>query len=292
MTGVLTKLANIVSNGQCDIHTMPWWLLRAPHVKVIKNWLQEQYSPPTANKYLAALRQTLQNCWELDLMNTDDYMRATAVKNVKHRRLESAEGRHISYTELSTILITCFQKNTVANIRDATIISLAYAAGLRRSEIANLKAENYDAGKASLAIIDTKHNSTRNVPTEASGLQEMMELWLNRREPIPTDTEVAPPLFYRIYKSGKSEPMTPLGPQAVSDVITKRAKDAGIENITAHDFRRTFAGDLLDAGADISTVQKLMGHANSNTTANYDRRGERARRTAISKLKLPMPKLA
>ncbi len=55
----------------------------------------------------------------------------------------------------------------------------------------------------------------------------------------------------------------------------------------ARDLRRTFAGDLLDTGVDLATVQKLMGHSDANTTARYDRRGEQAKRHAVRMLHVP-----
>lgn len=66
-----------------------------------------------------------------------------------------------------------------------------------------------------------------------------------------------------------------ISPLAVLLIVQKRAQSEVVESFSPHDFRRTFCSDLLDAGVDIVTVQKLAGHASPVTTAKYDRRGRR-----------------
>ena len=57
-----------------------------------------------------------------------------------------------------------------------------------------------------------------------------------------------------------------------------------------HDMRRTFVSDLLDVGVDLSTVSKMAGHENPNTTMRYDRRPTRVMQDAAEKLDIPYPK--
>ncbi len=78
-----------------------------------------------------------------------------------------------------------------------------------------------------------------------------------------------------------------LSASAVRDIVVKRAAHAQVGDLSPHDFRRTVAGDVLDHDVDSVTVQKLLGHASVQTTASYDRRGERAKKKAVGTLHVP-----
>ena len=77
--------------------------------------------------------------------------------------------------------------------------------------------------------------------------------------------------------------------EAIRQILSRRTLAAGLAAISPHDLRRTYADNLPDAGADLPAVQQFMGHASPSTTSRYDRRGDKARRSAAERLSLGVP---
>jgi site-specific recombinase XerD len=116
--------------------------------------------------------------------------------------------------------------------------------------------------------------------TATNGSKDALDAWIQVRGVEPGA------LFVPINKGGNLifHRMTD---QAVWKMVQKRAAQAGVKKFSPHDLRRSFCSDLLDHGADIAVVQQLAGHSNIQTTARYDRRGERAKKKAAELLLVP-----
>jgi integrase len=272
----LNTIAGIAHPG-ADLASFPWGALRYQHTQAIRSKLAETYSASTANKMLSALRGTLKEAWRLGQMDAEDYQRAIDLDAVRGQKAIQAEkGRHLTQGELSALLGACVDGSN-AGARDAAIIAVGYTCGLRRAELAGLLLQDFDAGAGTLTIRRGKGNKERVVPVLNGTLGAVLD-WLHVRGPW------AGPLFCRVLKGDHVKPVEAISQQTIYDLLARRAEQAGVKAFSPHDLRRTFAGDLLDAGADIATVQQLMGHANVSTTAGYDRRGARAKRDAVNRL--------
>jgi len=291
------------------IYTFPWEALRFEYTTILRARLTERYQPATANKHIAALRGVLKAAWQLELMSAEAYHKAASIKNVRGSTLPA--GRSLKDGELRALLLACQKDKTIKGCRDLALIALLFATGLRRQELTLLDVSDYDQDTHALRVRG-KGQKQRLVYVEASGAYEALAAWLDIRGAAPG------PLFARIRRGGhlvtstcaddasstyskegnEHRPSTTpqaTGPalsrlttQGVYAIVLARAEQAELFQLAPHDFRRTFIGDLLDHGVDLSTAQKLVGHASPTTTARYDRRPEAIKKQAAGTLFVPL----
>ena len=277
MSEALNIIAGMVTNGRADLSLMPWSDLRYLHTALVRAALMERYKPSTANKMLAALRGVLREAWRLGQMTAEDFHRAADIRTIKAQTLP--RGRALASGEISALMGVCGRDSSPAGTRDAALIAVLYGAGLRRSESVGLDLTDYNVETGELAIRGAKGRKDR-LGYATNGSADALKDWLGVRGSEPG------PLFCNINKGGRIT-IRRLTDQAVLHVLKKRAVQASVASFSPHDLRRSFISDLLDAGADISTAQQLAGHANVQTTARYDRRGEATKRKAAELLHVP-----
>ncbi len=157
-------------------------------------------------------------------------------------------------------LIDAFDINKDDELRDKAIIETIYSSGLRVSELVNLKIKDINVEEKIVKILG-KGSKQREVPIRIEALK-YIDLYLKnvRKNIISSDKTT---LF--VNKNGKK-----LTRQYIFTMIRKHAKDVGInKTISPHTLRHSFATHLLSKGADLKTVQQMLGHENIETTQIY-----------------------
>jgi len=273
----LDAIARFLSGGEVNCLELDWTKVRYQHTALVRSYLMDKYAPATANRMLCALRGTLEQAWLLGQMSAEDYMRAAHVKAVIGETLPA--GRSLSKDEIVALFQDCANDARPLGARDAAVIAILYSGGLRRAEVTKLDFSDYDPEERMLRV-QGKRSKERSVYL-ADGAVIALQAWLEIRG------NKEGPLFVMVNRGGNLVMHRPLTTQAIYYLLKRRAKSAGVKTFTPHDFRRTFVGDLLDAGVDIAIVAKMAGHASVDTTARYDRRPERAKQEAAQVLKVP-----
>ena len=284
MRSELVKVARLM--GAADWQTVDWATLNAANVAAI---LANTFgAPATKNKTRAALRGVARSAWRMGIITSEELARINDVKGAKGSRDQA--GRAIEAWELAAIMRTIASDRdeghkVSAAIRDAAIIAIAAKTGARRDELAGIMRSelecNADCTECTIKVIG-KGNKQRTLFVD-NGAMTALCAWLAITKGLTTTD----PLFAVISQIGV------IGKRRLSNVamhkmLTRRAEAAGVKGVSWHDFRRTFAGVLLDLGEDISTVAQLMGHSNVATTQRYDRRPQEARRKAARKISVPV----
>lgn len=202
----------------------------------------------TQNYYLIALRMFLK------------YLVKRGIKSLAPEKIELAKIPQnqldlITEEELDRIL-KAPEGNDIRKLRDKAILELLFSTGLRVSELCSLNRDQINETKSGEISIRGKGGKIRVVFISEKAKQAIKN-YLDKR----TDTEEA--LFVSISNSR-------LTPRSIERIVNFYAIKAGVSRkVTPHTLRHCFATDLLSAGADLRSVQSLLGHSNITTTQIY-----------------------
>ena len=158
-------------------------------------------------------------------------------------------------------LLKSLQTDKPTAVRDAAMIELLYAAGLRVSELINLQLQDVNL-EAGFVHVTGKGDKERVVPIGQHARQRI-EAYVQTARPALLKNLVSPYLF--VARAGK-----PMTRQGFWKLLTRYGRKAGIaKKITPHTLRHSFASHLLEGGADLRAVQVMLGHVDISTTQIY-----------------------
>ena len=225
---------------------------------VVINYLEkmhdEKKAPATVTRMITSLRRFHQFLRQERLTDHDPMQHIDTPKKVQ--KLPST----LSLTEVERLIET---PDTTKNlgIRDRAILEVMYATGMRVSELVGLKLSDLHL---SLGLVQTlgKGDKERIIPLGDYAIQ-WLERYLDEARPLlvanPSETHV----FVNHHGTGLSR-------QGIWKNLKQLVREAGInKEVTPHTLRHSFATHLLENGADLRTVQELLGHADISTTQIY-----------------------
>ena len=179
--------------------------------------------------------------------------------NIESIKISKKLPTIISHDEMDEILDVKLDNSF--HYRDKAMLELMYGSGLRVSELVNLTIYNIDF-QNKLIIIEGKGNKERIVPMSNYSYEALND-YLNIRNTLTKNGKNEEKLFLNNHGEGITR-------HGFNYILKNILKEKNInKNITPHSLRHTFATDMLNNGADLRTIQELLGHTDLTTTRIY-----------------------
>jgi site-specific recombinase XerD len=244
------------------------------------------YSPKTQTEYIRCATNFATHFWLSPEKMGEDQIRRFLVHLVRVRKVSPSvlkmhvaalkflyrhtlhrpqEVERIPYPKIPKTLPDVLSLDEVAQLLDAVgsityraIISTAYAAGMRISEVCRLRCpEDIDSKRMVIHVRNAKGAKDRYVTLSERLLSLLQEYYRRMRPQGP-------------YLFPGQNPDQPVSPKSVSQVFTKALNESGItKHVTLHTLRHCYATHLLEAGEDVRVIQALLGHGSIRTTTRY-----------------------
>ncbi len=214
------------------------------------------------------LKRVTQNYHIIALRNFLKYVTKRDIRSVPAEKLElgKQEEREVTFLEPQELqrLIEAPKGNDFCNSRDRAILSTLFSTGMRVSEVCSLDRDKVDLGRGEVTIRG-KGSKLRLVYFSEKTRDDIKAYLATRKD-------VDEALFIREPKKGfNKETDLRLTPRSIQRIVKKYAIQAGIigKKVSPHTVRHSYATDLLRNGADIRSVQALLGHSSVTTTQIY-----------------------
>ena len=193
-------------------------------------------------------------------LTEDHYLKSNPTVNIETPRRESKLPHVLSIEEVD-LLLQNPDKSTPLGLRDATFLEVLYATGLRVSEIISLSLNDINL-EAGYLIAYGKGSKERVIPIGEVAQNLIKEYLTKARSALLKNKQ-----SYYLFTTRSAKPMTR---QGFWKLIKKYALAAGIKkNISPHTLRHSFASHLLERGADLRSVQTMLGHVDISSTQIY-----------------------
>jgi len=212
--------------------------------KEIKEYLYHLVNRKVSESYMKSVYSSLKFFYHISLQRNWNSLAIPRTKAQK--RLPEV----LATSEIKSLL------NVTTNLKHKTILMTTYAAGLRVSEVANLKVTDIDSKRMQIRVNQGKGKKDRYTILSQINLLLLRKYWNQYRPTIwlfPGITEV-----------------NSITTRSIQKFFQNSKDKAGImKNVTVHSLRHSFATHLLENGTDIYHIQKLMGHSSIKTTSIY-----------------------
>lgn len=250
----LIDFAGDIETGDINVELIRKWRL---WLNRLGTNTSDELSKTTQNYHLIALRSFLKYCAKRDIS-------ALSADKVELARTRRKQVTFLNEDELERIFAQP-DLNSLAGLRDRAILELLFSSGLRVSELVGLDRDHINLKRREF-MVRGKGQKDRPIFISPEAAK-WVEHYLQKRQ------DTSKPLFIR-YSGTKQVDLSGnfhrLTARSIQRIVARYARLAGItKHVSPHTLRHSFATDLLMNGADLRSVQALLGHSNIATTQIY-----------------------
>ncbi len=224
--------------------------------EMIRTWvmqlMDEGYTPRSLNRKLSTLKSFYRYLYKEGAIENNPMTNISLLKTAKPLPV------YFEKEQINDYLNEAADENDFPALRDKLVIDLLYSAGLRESELMNLKESSFNFASGTLKVLG-KRNKERIIPLSKK-MMERIGKYLEKKNQLFQNLS---PYLIVTNKGEQSYP------KLIFRIVDKELKALSASKKSPHVLRHTFATHMLNNGADLNTIKELLGHANLSATQVY-----------------------